>query len=351
MSFNNVDGLRKLLPAIRTPDAPTASGPPARVRTEPPARDEQHHEKTHLHRRLHSSSLRNRAFTSSHHHHYRDSAKETVQSAIELKPPISFDSLLRRDKKNPDSSRHTSQNTSHDQSVQQQRNEEEPKAEQATQRAKRPQVNPEDVKRARAANERRKKELRASLKNIEEVAMSSTRQLDDTYYTILEKASLLRATVESLQNLAEETREMHSSFQGQASKLESDTKDSLRAFENFDSQEKAITELVSQLKSSKEQRNQLDQRLEAARNRVEAYEMREKERKKSRRKRWSVVWAVLLASLGIIIALLMAKNRAAVGSSVPSVAKVFEIASSLTALNPMPRASEDPYLRKLFDEL
>lgn len=271
-----------------------------------------------------------------------------MQSAIELKPPISFDSLLRRDKKTPDSSRHASNNTANQQQSQQ--HEDELKAEQARQVRPR-QVKPEDVKRAREENERRKKELRESLKNVEEVAMSSTRQLDDTYYTILEKASLLRSTVASLQSLAEESRAMHSSFQEQTSKLEEDTKDNLRGFDNFNAQEKAINDLVGQLKSSKEQRNKLDQRLEAARLRVEAYEMREKERKKNRRMQWSVVWAVILALLALVFALFAAKNRNSAGSSVPSVAKVFQIASSITALNPLPRPSEDPYLRKLFDEL
>lgn len=273
-----------------------------------------------------------------------------MQSAIELKPPISFDSLLRRDKKTPDSSRHASSNTANQQQSQQQRDEDERKAEQAL-RARRRQVKPEDVRRAREENVRRKKELRESLKNVEEVAMNSTRQLDDTYYTILEKASLLRSTVASLQTLAEESRSMHSKFQDQSSKLEEDTKDNLKGFENFDPQEKAINELVSQLKSSKDQRDKLDQRLEAARNRVEAYEMREKEKRKNRRMRWNVVWAILVAILVVILAVLAAKKRSAAGGSVPSVAKVFEFASSITALSPMPRPSQDPYLRKLFDEL
>lgn len=350
MSSNNNDGIRKLLPSIRTSDVPPTSASPARSRTEPVAPEEQRHEKSHLHRRLHSNSLRNRAFTASHNHHYRHNAKETVQSAIELKPPISFDSLLRRDKKTPDTSRHASHNTSHHQQNQNQRSEEEQQAENAAQ-AKQRQVKPEDVKRAREENVRRKKELRESLKNVEEVAMSSTRQLDDTYYTILEKASLLRSTVSRLQGLAEESRTMHSTFQEQRGKLEKDTTENLKGFENFESQEKAINDLVSQLKNAKDQRDRLGQRLEAARNRVEAYEMREKEKKKKSRMRWSVTWAVLVAFLVLIVAYLVTKRRDAVVNSVPSVAKVFEIASSITALHSTPRQSEDPYLRKLFDEL
>lgn len=352
MSSNNTDGIRKLLPSGRTNDVPPplSSASPARSRTDPPApEEEQRHEKSHLHRRLHSNSLRNRAFTASHHHHHRHSAKDTVQSAIELKPPISFDSLLRRDKKTPDSSRHASHNTSHHQQAQQQRDEEE--AERARQAKPRQVVRPEDVKRAREENVRRKKELHESLKNVEEVAMGSTRQLDDTYYTILEKASLLRSTVSSLQSLAEQSRAMHSSFQEQSVKLEGDTKDVFKSFENFNAQEKAIDELVAQLKNSKDMRDKLGQRLEAARNRVEAYEMREKEKKKKSRVRWSVGWAILVALVALIFAFFATKRRSAVVSSVPSVAKVFEMASSMSALHSTPRATEDPYLRKLFDEL
>ena len=213
----------KQLPALRTGDAPTQLSP-SRSRTDPLAPQKQQHEKSHLHKRLHSNSLRHRAFNSSKEHSHRESAKEIVQSAIDLKPPISFDSLLRRDKKSPDSSRRGSHLQHQQQQQQQQRQEDisQTSAEEARRAAQR-KVRPEDVAKARKENARREEHLRESLNNVEEVAMSSTRQLDDTYYSILEKASILRSTVASLQQLAEESKRMHSMFMEDTTKLEQET--------------------------------------------------------------------------------------------------------------------------------
>ena len=83
--------------------------------------------------------------------------------------------------------------------------------------------------------------------------MSSTRQLDDTYYAILEKASILRSTVASLQQIADESRKMHSNFQEDTSKLEQDTKQNLESFGNFEQQEKTINDLVNKLQASRGQ--------------------------------------------------------------------------------------------------
>lgn len=343
----------KQLPALHTGDAPTQLAP-SRSRTDPPAPQKQQHEKSHLHKRLHSNSLRHRAFTSSKEHSHRESAKEIVQSAIDLKPPISFDSLLRRDKKSPDSSRRGS-HLQQQQQQQQQRQEDisQTDAEQARRAAQR-RIRPEDVTKARRENARREEHLRESLKSVEEVAMSSTRQLDDTYYSILEKAAILRSTVASLQQLAEESRRMHSTFKEDTTKLEQETKQNLDGFNNFDGQEKTINDLVGQLKASKDRSGKLNDRLEAARNRIEAYEHRWNEHRKKRRKNWGIIWASIIGLIVFMFAVIAAKNRSTVGSTMHQVAKVLEheIASPIAAaLRPTSSPAEDPYLREMFDEL
>lgn len=346
---------RNTLPPLHTADNSMAHISPARSRTDPPASEKNGQEKSHLHRRLHSNTLRHRAFTgSSKEHHYRHSAKETVQSAIELKPPISFDALLRREKKSPESSQRSSGSQQAQQQAQQQATAE-ARAQKAL-NAERRRVKPEDVTKAKQENAQREKELRDSLRKVDEVAMSSTRQLDDTYYSILEKASILRSTVASLQQLAEESRRMHSQFQEDTTKLCQDTRSNLDGFGNFDAQEKRINKLVNQLKGSKSKTDKLNDRLEAARNRVEALEKRELEKKNSRRKRWSVAWGVIVAVIGLIIALIVAKHRSTVGSRVYHVAKVIdelgnEFASPIADALIKPRSTEDPYLQKLFDDL
>lgn len=363
MEEKNKAGTRKALPSIRTTTDNIKNIYPSRSRTDPapPSAQAKHsHDLSHLHKRLHSSSLRSRAFTTSREHGYRQAAKETVQSAIELKPPISFDALLRRDKKSPDSSRRGS--NSH-QNLQNQQNPQHPRevndwTAQQTQQAAQPRVRPEDVEKVKRDNAKREQELRDSLKNVEEVAMSSTRQLDDTYYAILEKDSLLRNTVASLQQLSEDSRRMHAAFREYTKGLEQDTTKNLEGFGNFDQQETTIRELVDRLSSSKDRTHKLNERLEAARTRVAEFEQREKGRQKARRIRYSVTWITLVAFVILIVGIIIAKKRSAVGSRLHSVAKaldeigheVVELASPVAALI-KPTPTEDAYLKKLFDEL
>ncbi|KAF2214894.1 hypothetical protein CERZMDRAFT_36897 [Cercospora zeae-maydis SCOH1-5] len=307
---------------------------PTRSRTDPPD------ERTHLHRRLHSSSLRNRAFTGGEKHGYRHAAKETVQSTMDLKPPISFDSLLRRDKKGAESGRHGGSKHSHQhRTSQQQRDLDEWTRQQAELAVKR-QIRPEDIEKAKRGNEKREKVLRDDLAAVEDVAMSSTRQLDDTYYAILEKMSLLRNTVSSLQQLAEESRSMHEKFKQDSDQLEQNSKTTFDSFSEFKPQEKTITGLVDQLQESKKRTDRLNERLEAARNRMEAYEAREKQNRRTSRQRWSAIWLVLAGLLVLFVGLLLAKHRGTASSN-PIIAVV----------KPKAKLDQDPILEKLFEDL
>ena len=329
---------------------------PTRSRTDPLASEHQRSDRPLLPRRLHASSFRSKGQYNSgsqhhHQHHRRHHAKDTVQSAMELKPPITFDHILRRDRKSPESSRRGSS------TPQQQQVEGANSMHQVESPPK--QVKAEDVARAKKENEKREEQLRESLKSVEEVGMSSTRQLDDTYYTILEKASILRSTVASLQQLADESRKMHSSFQEDTSKLERHTKENMKSFGNLQQQEKKINELVAKLQDSRNKTNEINDRLESARLRVEAFEERENEKQAKRRIRWHVTWMTCVGILVLIIAILLARNRRAVGKQLDSVGeqlvKLGDIADDVVVaplsaiLRPSP--SEDPYLRRLFDEL
>lgn len=362
-------GPRHPLPAIRT-TTDDLSKAPTRSRTDPhaPVQEHQHrhhHDKLHLHRRLHSNSLRNRAFTGSKDHGYRHAARETVQSAIELRPPISFDALLRRDKKSPNSSNRDSNSHTHSHHAQHHRQQQPQKdvsdwAAQQAQASRQRISTQQDVEQAKRDNEKREKELRNSLKNVEDMAMSNTRHLDDTYYAILDKASLLRDAVANLQQLAEESQRLHSTFREETEQLHKSTTETLDSFENFDAHEKTVNELVTRLTRSRDRTQQLNGRLEEARNRVEAFETREKERQKTRRIRFGVAWSTLASIIVVILAVWIAKRRAAVGTRIHDVAKVLdgigkdviEIASpALQMLRPTSNLREDAYLNKLFDDL
>ncbi|KAK4545612.1 hypothetical protein LTR36_002564 [Oleoguttula mirabilis] len=343
----------RALPAIARAGTGLANIAPPRSRTDPPTQRPDR-EKSHLHRRLHANTITGKgSHTSSHRH--RDKARDTVQSAIDFKPPISFDSLLRRDKKSPESSRRGSGSQQQQRDVNEWRAQQQAQAEQEARR----RVRPEDVAQAKAENAAREEELRQSLKDVEEVGMSSTRQLDDTYYAILEKASILRSTVASLQQLAEASRRMQKQFQGDAQTLEQETRRNIEGFGDFEEQERAIDQLVAKLKGSKSETERLNERLEAARYSVEAYEARDMAKRAKRRKQWKATWGTVVGVLVLLVALLLLKHRRHVAYRLEGVGTTLlaEAAGELAEIpaamlrRPAPSPSEDPYLRKLFDEL
>jgi len=340
------------MPALARAGTGLINVAPSRSKTDPPL-DKQKSDRAHFHKRLHASTITGRNIhLHSQGHRHRDRGRDTPQSAVDVKPPTSFDHLLRRDrdKKTPETSRQGSELA---QEVEQWR------AAQAAQVEKdaRARVKPEDVEKARADNERREEELREALKDVEEVGMQSTRQLDDTYYAILEKASLLRSTVASLQHLAEENRKVHKQFEEDTQTLERETRETVDGFQDFDQQEKAINGLVEKLKNSKAETEKLNARLENARQRVAAFEQRENEVRSTRRKQWNATWGTLVGVLVLVVVVILLKNRWSGAWRMDEVGKTLtDVGGSvgrpkelLSKLRPSP--SEDPYLRKLFDEL
>lgn len=315
---------------------------PTRSRTDPPAPEAQRSQRQHLRRRLHANTIGQIAGTNQHRHHHRHGAKDAVQSALEPKPPINFDNLLRREKKGPEPGSNEGANGQLDGSP-------------ATHQSEMPkrQARPEDVAKAKRDNAKREEELRASLKSVEEIGMRSTRKLDDTYYDILEKASILRSTVASLQQLADESKRMHSSFQEETTKLERETTQNVRSFSNFDEQEKTINDLVSRLQDSRAKTDHLNDRLESARLRVEAYEERDNAKQANRRAKWHMAWLSLFGVAVVIIAILVLKNRETVGDAVEQqllwIGDLVEDVAAPRHAKASP--SEDPYLHRLFDDL
>lgn len=222
-------------------------------------------------------------------------------------------------------------------------------------REARARVTAQDVEKVKAENEKREQELARSLKEVEDMGMSSTRQLDDTYYAILEKASILRSTVASLQQLADESRRMHQQFKDDSGALETDTRENIDHFNNFEEQEKTINELVAKLQSSKDETNKLNERLEKARTRIETYEQKQEAHRAKRRKQWHAIGGTLFGVILLVVAVLLLRHRRDVAEQMGVVGQklaaagdvVYGAGSNLTKPSP----PEDPYLRQLFDEL
>jgi chaperonin cofactor prefoldin len=107
--------------------------------------------------------------------------------------------------------------------------------------------------------------------------MKATRQLDDVFYSILEKVSVLQSTISNLQELSSLTGKLHEDFKSGAGSFESETQEQIDAFGGFHDPKQRIGSLEIRVKSSKVKADELSARLEAARARVQKLEAEESE--------------------------------------------------------------------------
>jgi hypothetical protein len=327
---------------------------PSRSNTSPERQPERSHgHARNLSKKLHAHSIRSKTHTNGGHKPHRSvrhAAKDTVQSAIEIRPPVTFDSILRRgDRRSPDSSRRGSAIPPHGQGQGQDWDFAQQQAE-----AEKRRVKPEDVRKLRGENEKREKELLAALKKVEELGMQSTRQLDDTYYSILEKAENMRNTLAEMQRLAEESRSAREKFDLEAEELRRSTEKNMDGFGEFKSQEEAIEGYVSRLAESKTKTEGLNERLEAARKRVEAYEKRYRETTAKTRQRWNITWGSLAAALVLLLALVIARHYRHIGyqsnggRGIVAMGDVVDKIAAPVTQKLVATPSEDPVLEEIF---
>lgn len=322
---------------------------PARSNTSPERQPERSHgHARNLSKKLHAHSIRSKTHSNNGHKPHRsvrNAAKDTVQSAIDIKPPVTFDSILRRgDKRSPDSSRRGSA-IPHGQDWD--------FAQQQAEAEKR-RVKPEDVRKLRGENEKRERELLAALKKVEELGMQSTRQLDDTYYSILEKAENMRNTLAEMQRLADESRSSREKFDQESEELRESSQKAMDGFGEFKTQEEAIDGYVSRLAESKTKTEGLNERLEAARKRVEAYEKRYRETRAKARQRWNITWGSLAAALVLLLALVIARHYRHIGyqsnggRGIVAMGDVVDKIAAPITQKLVPTPSEDPVLEEIF---
>jgi hypothetical protein len=114
------------------------------------------------------------------------------------------------------------------------------------------------------------RDLRAALQSLSEQSLKDSRRLDDIYYFILEKASLLRQTISSLQELSCRTKELHDNFESGANELVDEIQGHVESSNHFEVQQKQIAALEERLRAGKEKADALTARLAEAKERVDA---------------------------------------------------------------------------------
>lgn len=149
------------------------------------------------------------------------------------------------------------------------------------------------------------RELRAALQSLSDQSLSTSRRLDDTYYSILEKVTVLRQTIGTLQELSGLTKELHENFESDTKELIDDVKGQFESFDNFDSQQQQIIELESRIKSGKDKAEALTARLEKAKENVDARVKSEAEWETTNSRRLRYFWGTIGSIIVLIVALIL----------------------------------------------
>lgn len=114
------------------------------------------------------------------------------------------------------------------------------------------------------------RDLRAALQSLSDQSLKTSRRLDDTFYSILEKVSVLRQTIGTLHELSGLTRELHDNFEADTTELLEDVTSQVEAFDGFKTQQEQISGLEERIRAGKKRADALTARLEQAKERVGA---------------------------------------------------------------------------------
>jgi hypothetical protein len=97
------------------------------------------------------------------------------------------------------------------------------------------------------------------------------------------------------------TRKLDKDFRDEAEELVADIQTQLIPFQNFDAQQQRIEALASRVRTGREQIKTLGSRVDVVQERVNCWELAEKEWKDKTRKRLRIMWTVVFVFFFIIL--------------------------------------------------
>ncbi|KAK4154718.1 hypothetical protein C8A00DRAFT_14162 [Chaetomidium leptoderma] len=151
--------------------------------------------------------------------------------------------------------------------------------------------------------------LQRSLAELESFASSTTKQLDDTYYSFLGKLSALQGTVAALKELAELSGQLNDSFNTEADELATDISAQLDAFGQFEDQQQRIESLQSRIQAGRELIRSLGERVDAVGERIEGWGQADREWQEKTRKRLKAVWVVTSVVIFLVLSLFIGSRQ------------------------------------------
>ncbi|KAK6000073.1 hypothetical protein QM012_004061 [Aureobasidium pullulans] len=252
-----------------------------------------------------------------HRHHY---ARDTIQSAVQLQHPFSFDNYnpLRRaqqhhhhhkSRRDP-SPEKAQQNAEEEQEQEPPKPQWSPEVEYAVDHPPQRLVTPETIAYERRLRQKRQDHVSNALNALSRDAHTATRKLDDTYYALLQKVGVLKATIASFQDLHSCLDETTKDFATRSDSLVKDITTQIDGFQNMSQQDESIDQLVKRLHKAKERAEVCESRLESCRSRLEQWEKKEQEKNKRNNRTWALALTALTAFILLVLVIVLWRKGA-----------------------------------------
>ncbi|MCJ1280889.1 hypothetical protein MMC26_000206 [Xylographa opegraphella] len=161
-----------------------------------------------------------------------------------------------------------------------------------------------DVTRQKKRRMECQKKLREQLTSLSNLATSTTRQLDYTYYSLLSSLPSITNSLSLLSDLAVRSQTLLDEFTGSSiPSLTADVSSQIASLrENFDNlQSERISALEARMMAARARVIGLGERVESVKTRVEEWEQRETEGKRRGKRRVSILCGVLGSLLGLFL--------------------------------------------------
>lgn len=146
--------------------------------------------------------------------------------------------------------------------------------------------------------------MRNELDSLHELSNTTTRQLDASYYSVLEKLSALQNTVVSLKEVATMSQSLTEDLRRESASVVTEVESQLASLGDFDAPHQRIRELAQRIQNGRRQIQSLHQRVEHVRDKVRYWDEAELHWQENARKRLQKMWmciTVLSVSLALLV--------------------------------------------------
>lgn len=136
-----------------------------------------------------------------------------------------------------------------------------------------------------------------------DLSSETTRLLDDTYSSVLEKMGVLQSTILGLKELALQSRDVSESFGREAAEVRDEVDAQIREFNDFQAHEERIRVLRTRVDVSHDKVSSLGRRVDVVRDMVEGWERADREWQERTRRRLMVIWGITSAIVSVLVLL------------------------------------------------